>query len=291
MEDETSSGEYQARDDKAEQETTSEHYEQEAKQLLKLHRPDKLLTATLFFEVMGGYLLYLTTLIAFGVLAYYSGHFTILEVAFVVCGLLIIAVPVGVIWYLLANYSKKPSETDVSTEKTSMGKFARSPLGRFLLRFGRLATNRFVRLFQYAIFIFTIVDSIGTWPDRPRLSLAAIALGLSGLFINGLGDTSRWVLNAVAKDVKELWNFNAATASFCKASVEVAKSIGKTLDERHESNQKAHEDIAFVLKGLRDVYLNISSMANPPKPVQLDPAPDEPPSQPEVKDKEGPTDR
>jgi hypothetical protein len=90
-----------SRNDKAEQEAHNEKHEQESKQLLELQRlhlyRQEFLTPKGFLGILNVSLLFITTFIALGVLAFYTGHRITYEIVFVISILLIISFVTGVV--------------------------------------------------------------------------------------------------------------------------------------------------------------------------------------------------
>jgi hypothetical protein len=84
------------------------------------------------------YLLLVTAVIGFGVLAFYTGHKIAQEICFWISIPLLAAIPVVFIWYLLPTRREKIKREAPTGMRERLIRFANSPMGRFFERHERL---------------------------------------------------------------------------------------------------------------------------------------------------------
>jgi len=269
----------QGGDGAAKQEAAGEKYAQEAEQILKLHRQDKVFAPSAFRGVLNAYLLFVAAVTGVGMLASYSHHETTANVFLLISIPLLIIAPIGVLWYLLVTFRKSLSERVAPTKKKWLEKFAESPAG---LAFMRFSNNRFVRFVQYASYTLPIVMAIRDWPKNPRSSLAVIVFFLTLIFLVALWDVARWYDRLVATRIKELWDFNNkivdALTAIGHALNDHKDSILKSFDHLQDQNEFTKTSVLGVL----DLFKLMNQPASPPN--QIDAAPKETQEQPKQLD-------
>jgi hypothetical protein len=171
-----------SRNDKAEQEARNEKHEQESNQLLELQRLNlyrqEFLTPKGFLGILNVSLLFITTFIALGVLAFYTGHRITYEIVFVISILLIIGFVTGVVWYLRTILPRAAKKAE-SGEQDLLVRIVKSSLGKSLLFMGN---NSIFRLINPALNIYMIADAIVHFPGDPRRSLTIIVIFMVLLF-------------------------------------------------------------------------------------------------------------
>jgi len=165
----------QGRDGEAEQKARQDKYKEEAEQLFELHRQNKLLSPSVFLGILNAYLLFVTAVAAFGVVAFYSNHIATLESVFVTCIILLLAAPISAVWYLF-GFRTNPIESEVPKYKSLLDKLTQSSVGTFLARLGQ---NRFARIVLYSLLVLNIEEAIRKWPSNPRFSLGVIVLNMA----------------------------------------------------------------------------------------------------------------
>jgi hypothetical protein len=240
----------QDRDDKAKQESRSEEYEQEIKKLLNLHRPDKIPALTLFLKILSLYLLFVTAVVAFGALAFSSGHITTFKLTFIASIVLLLLLPIGAIWYWGAGFRKKSAEKAAIAKQRLLDKFAQSFFGRALLFLGN---SRIYRLFSYAFCVYAVVDTIiNTFPRRPRFALGIITI-FTALFLTlVILEVARQLDSTLRKETKEIWEFNELLRKAVVSLADSAIATMKNLDQFIELQAKTNDSILDVIVKVND---------------------------------------
>jgi hypothetical protein len=244
-----------SREGAAKQKARDEEYQEEAEQLLKLER--KIVAPNLFLGIMSVYLLFLTVLAAFGVLAYYSGHITTLQIVFLISIPLLLVAPISAIWYSWAIFRKKPTEKAASTKQNLLIRMTRSPIGTVLTR---IVDNPIVTFFQYSLSIFMVILAIiRLYPLAPRLALAAIMINTALSLWNVYIDVNRLITKARREALE-------GTRSILTLAKNLAEGQHKIV-EAHIKNNDAN--VAAIVELNRFVRV----VANIEEPDQLDATP------------------
>jgi Flp pilus assembly protein TadB len=255
-------------DNAAKQEPTGEEYKQEAQQLFRLQRQHLLaFDPSLLIGISNVYLLFVTAVVAFGVLAYYSGHLTILKAVFVVSGLLLLVLPVSAAWYLWPSFKKTPKNKTETSKEALLVRIARSPAGRFLTR---LADNRIFKLYQYSFPVAYIAWAIiRVFPLYPRVALAVIALFIAFFLWSVIHDVDRYHARSYRHTVEsfvkisELLEKQFLLSEYTRTLAESSKDFIVNAEPRH---QKVHEDIATALDALHNSTKVLASAIFPTEP-------------------------
>jgi hypothetical protein len=175
--------ESQQGDDKAEQKSGSEEHKGETPQLRKFQR-DKLLGTLLapsnLLGVIQTYLLFVTAVVGFGVLAFYTGHKITQEVAFYASIPLFLAIPTAVFWFLRPKYLNTTTDKTKLKGQRPLSRVANSTFGKFLV--GTVNSNIYTA-FWLAYLIWRIVRTVRDFPLHPRLSLALVAYYMAVAFL------------------------------------------------------------------------------------------------------------
>jgi predicted membrane channel-forming protein YqfA (hemolysin III family) len=224
----------------SEQEASSEKYEQEAEQLLELHRRHQVLSPSLFLGMLSAYMLFITAVAAVGAIAFSSGHITTLEIVFFTSVALLLFVPVSVIWYLRVTFRKTSTKKTEGNQDLGL-RLAQSFLGTI---FVRLANNRIFKLLGFVLPICMITFAIMVvFPRKPRFSLGIIVFYTTIFVFLMISEVWRQVASAAQTDVKEIWEFNKMALASMQAiggTIPVITKQHEELAERHEKLVEAH---------------------------------------------------
>jgi hypothetical protein len=261
----------QKHDNEAEQKARAEESRQEAEQLVKLQRHG-VLDPSLFTGLLSVYLLFLYTILAFGVIAFYSGHLITLKIVFFTFIPLILIVPIGVFWYLRTLFPRKPSENVAPGKKSLPDRIMQSFVG--------IGNSRVFRLLNFALCIYTIADAIRAFPQHPRFSLAVVALDtaffsalMTLLVVSTFQRKLSGAMDGHLDITKMLFDIVAYT-------YDVAERSRKFIADTEASHQEAHESIVGALKAIDHTTRVMANTTDKPTP-QID-APS-----PEVANREG----
>jgi MFS family permease len=243
-----------------------EESKQERKQLLKLQRDETLSPLGL----LTAYALVVGTFIAFGVLASYSGHKNTLEIFFIVTLILVLAIPVGIVWYFLSFLPKKTSEKLTPSKQSRWGRFTQSSVGKFLYWFG---SSRIGRLLVLTVYSYDIADAIRVFPRHPRLSLAMIVLFLALLF----GFAVFTVGDIFQRKINKIWDILDSHLELFKMTSDritaLAEGWIKFIENVEPSHQEAHKSI---VDALRAIDATTHAMADTIHKLIDDPSPESP---------------
>ena len=246
-----------AGDNKAEQKPRNEEYSEEAEQLLKLHRFDKVLTPQLFLGIVNVYLLFITALGACGVLAYYGGHMIILQGVFIASGLLLLVAAISALWYLQAIFRKTPAEQVALGRQSLLSRIMQSAPGKFL---SFIANDRILRFLQYSLCIYLIGFAIiRLFPQHPRTSLATIAFGMALFLVLMVFG----VVCQLVEEINGLWEFNKTVRN-------VVLSLGNAIyavERRQKEHMAEHERILAAKKVINRSLPEMGNTTEPDKVV------------------------
>ena len=231
-------------DNAAEQKARVEETKQEAEQLVELQRR-KIFSPHVLPVIANAYFLFVGTLVAFGVLAFYSGHLTILKIVFVICIPLLLVVPIGAIWYLLAMFPKKPS-TDVAPGKQSaLDKMLQSPAGKTV---ARVLNSRIFKVFNFSLSIYMVTDAILMFPRHPRASLAIVASYTVSLSVLLTLSVVEKVENRHIGTMYGQLELTKKLSDMIALTYLVAESSRKYIEATEKSHREAHETTTVALK-------------------------------------------
>jgi hypothetical protein len=188
-------------DGAAKQEASNEKYEQEAEQILKLHRENKVFAPSAFRGALNAYLLFVAAVTGVGMLASYSHHETTANVFLVVSIPLLLIAPIGVFLYSLVTFRMNPRDKS-DRKQTLLGRISQTSIGAFLLRTGN---RRFVRLLQFVIPVLMVVDATIKFPQHPRLSLVVMVVYLIMISVLLAFEIARSLEKALLKDINVLF--------------------------------------------------------------------------------------
>jgi ABC-type multidrug transport system fused ATPase/permease subunit len=225
--------------DKAEQEARSEEDKQKTEQLLEGQRKSEPITAKLVLGILNVYLLFVTALVAFGVLAYYGGHLTILKAVFVASGLLLLVLPIVAFWYLWVRY-RRPA-TKKPDSKGLLIRLLQSRIGRF---FTRIIDNPIYELLQLSSSVFMIVWAIKRFHREPRLSLTVIVIYLTMFFVISALHFMRRLVGQVEEGVRTQMQMLEIIQHHNSA----IDRIHKYLDDDARSDSEIHKSILTAIE-------------------------------------------
>jgi hypothetical protein len=245
----------QERNDKAEQQASDKGNTQETDQISKIKR--QLLTPPIAMELMGAYAIVVGTIIAFGALAFYTGHRITQEIIFFTCIPLILAIPAGIVWYLRSTFFPKKTAPNVTPEsQRRLDRFKQSLFGKCLLWLG---TNPIVRLLNIAFYIYVIADAVRGFQRHPRLSLAMIAGYMAAIFalvIAAVADAFQKQLNRRTLDI---WKIMAEHLDVMRHTADIlgdTRAIATmSLDfilGTEESHSEAHKTLVAAVKATHE---------------------------------------
>lgn len=234
-------------DGTAKQEAEGEEYKQEAEQLLKLHRQDKIFAPSLplLFGALSAYLLFVGAVTGVGMLASYTHHettantFLVFSIALLPIGL------IGVLWYLVVTFRTKRGAKEVPKQQRWLIRLAQSRPGRFLFWIG----GSRIRFIGYAAFIYVITDSIRRFPQHPRSSLSFTVFYLALFLFTLILEIVRWTASGIQRDVERIWEFN-----------ELTRSAVISLKDGVELAFKAHEGNAEAIKSIFGILDNMNQL-------------------------------
>lgn len=282
-----------SRDSTAKQETAGEEYKQEADQLLELHRQDKILPPSELLAVLSAYMLFVGAVTGVGVLASYSHHETTANVFLIVCIPLILLALLGVVWYLLISFRKKPTAREVSKRQRLLGRIERTAVIRF---FDWLGRSR-IRFLVFPFFVYTIAESIRAFPLHPRSSLTIIvvylSLSLVLLILESNQLSSRALTGFIRKDSEtqlktvEILQILSNAVGDAQRTAEHAKALAeinsKYIDDTAPADSNIHKAIITATEHIQEsvqaldskITLLTARLDAMTEPKQLDVAPAE----------------
>jgi hypothetical protein len=232
------------REDTAEQEPRNEKYKEKAEHLFEAHRRNEILPPNLVIAILSVFLLFITALGALGVLAFYSGHNTTLEIIFIITIVLLLAVPISVIWYLRVMFRRKPEAKVEQAKKGVLDKLIETPFGMFLARFG---SNLIVQILQYVFVIYMIADAIiSVYPIHPRLSLAIIVVYMPLLLIPVMLRILFWYLSAHESEISNLWEYAAFLHKTDRKLLDALTEVVEVLNTRRQVAESSLESIGAI---------------------------------------------
>jgi hypothetical protein len=248
------------RDDKVEQEARSEENKQEAAQLLKLQRQELLTQLVAPSNVTGLlnlYVVFVGTVVAFGVFAFYTGHKTIQEIIFFACPILFFVLPIGAIWYLRPLFTTK-----VGLSKRILGTLKQYPISKFLARLGN---KRFIRLFSLVVCATMIADAIYSFPKHPRFSLLIVVIYLTLCFASA----SLWIWDEVLKaTMVDIYGLIRDLVDMIDNVMKFALSTHEFIKFTEQSHSEVHKTTAVALRALNDAVQELGKFVTKPHQVE-----------------------
>jgi hypothetical protein len=239
-------------DEKAEQEAREVGNKQETEQGLTLNRKEvlaKLFAPSNTLGLLSLYVVFVGTVVAFGVLAFYTGHKTTQEIVFFVSAILFLALPSGALWYLFPLFIKK------ATLSKLLDKINQSSIAASL---ARLNNNRIFRLFNLALYAFNIADAIYLFPKHPRLSLALLTVYVALLFWL----LSTWALEVLKRRIYEtlakFLEFTEETFRIAGDAYRMAKSSHDFIQNTEESHSEAHKTSSLAIRAVNDAVQELA---------------------------------
>jgi hypothetical protein len=265
---------------KAEEKPTSEEYQQETKQLLDLHRQDKVLTPSLMFRILEVSLLFVGAFAAIGVLASYGHHDTIQELFFIAAVVLVLITFLAAVWYIFVSFIKG---TATPSEQKLLARFTRSSIGRSWLR---LTNNRTFRLLLFPFTcvqtIYMVADAIIRFPRQPRFSLVIIVVYMALFLISATLEIARSLEIALRRDIKEVWEHEARSHEIFSGLLEILKQVDakatealgiavssrKFLEDTEPSHVEMHKSTTVALSSLQQALEAVTNtlLAKPAPP-------------------------
>jgi hypothetical protein len=233
-------------DEKTEQAAREIANKQENEELLALKRKEvlaKLLAPNNLLGLLSLYFLFVGAVVAFGVLAFYTGHKTTQEIIFFISAALFLVPPIGALWFLFPLFIKK------ATLGKLMDRIIRSPLSTSL---ARLTTNHIFRLGILALYAFNIVNAIYLFPKHPRFSLALLTVSVA--FPSWLLIT--WALEALKRDIYHTFSLVVELSEqlqrIANAAYNTAMSAHEYIKTTEPSHDEAHRTTVAALRKIFD---------------------------------------
>jgi sensor histidine kinase YesM len=224
----------------------------------------KLLAPSNTLGLLSLYVGFVGTVVAFGVLAFYTGHRTTQEIAFFVSAILVLILPIGALWYLLPIFIKR------DTLGKLLNRINQSSISKSLARFGN---NRIVRLFNFALYAFMIADTIYTFPKHPRFSLVFIVIYVALSFAYLI----LWVSESIKREIyTQIYERILKLLEIIEGVRDTSRHIAErslTLIERTEkSHSEAHETSTLALRAVNDAVQELARfVAKPPPQIEKEP--------------------
>jgi len=250
-------------DNAAEQQARAEENKQEAEQLIKRYRQE-ILAPSNMLGILTAYLLFITALLAFGAIAFYSGHLITLKIVFLICIPLLLIPLGGVIWYLRTLFPKKSKGKVTPGKQSPLERFMQSSAGMFV---ARLARSPSFKLFNCALCIYGIVEAIRLFPLHPRFSLAVIVYDTI-LFLTLVNSM---ITQQIADHMESQADLMLKIFEFAAYTYGIAESSRKFIENTEPSHQETHQTTTAALKAL-DNTVHVIAGRTPPHQL-------EPPSQ------------
>jgi hypothetical protein len=251
------------RDDKAEQAARNEENKQETAQLLKLQR-QKLLTPLLapsnVLGLLSLYVGFVGTVVAFGVLAFYTGHKITQEIVFFTCVIFFLILPIGAIWYLRPIFTKKDA-----LGKRLLDKLKQSSISRSLARLGN---DRRVRLFNLAFYTFMICIEIRQFPLHPRFSLAMVVLYMALSFASLIFWVSETLEVEILNRLRDIVDVLERVWEMANYARGIAESSLKFIEGTEKSHSEAHETTTVALRAVNDAVQELARFVTKPAQVE-----------------------
>jgi len=200
------------------------------------------------------YLVFVGTVVAFGVLAFYTGHKTTQEVAFFGTAILFLILPIGALWYLLPIFIKK------DTLGRLLKRINQSSISKSLARLGK---DRRVRLINLALYAFMICIEIRQFPLHPRFSLAMVVLYMALSFVYLIP----WVSESIKREIyieiyRETGEVYKSILSVLKIIegvrdhsmlvLRIAEGSHKSIEGTEESHSEAHKTTVAAIRAIND---------------------------------------
>jgi hypothetical protein len=215
------------------------------------------------------YLLFLTVLAAFGVLAYYAGHITTLQIVFLISIPLLLVAPVSAIWYSWAIFRKNVTEKAAPSERSLLIRIVRSPVGRVLTR---IVNNPIVKLLEYSLSIFMVgFTIIRIFPLHPRAALAIIVAYITVTFASVIIDVDNSITRSRRESLETI-NSILGILKDMTSTLSRTGDLAEMVSKFVTSHMETHENITIALKAIQHTT---EVLANPIQTRQLDAPPEE----------------
>jgi hypothetical protein len=253
------------RDDKAEQAARNEENEQEAEQRLIKRQEvlNQILAPNNVLGLLNLYVVFLGVVVAFGLLAFYTGHKVAQEITFVACIVLFLVLPISAIWYLHPIFTKNG--------KRLLDRITQSSISKYLARLGN---NRILRFSNAALYAFMISGAIYSFPRHPRFSLVIVVIYVA----LSIWSLIAWASQALKRDIygilSKVLEINADLHSIASGAFKVAMSAHEYIQNTKESHSEAHKNTAAAITAINDTLQLVATTVVQPQVDTLSKGPE-----------------
>mgnify|MGYP001358457868 CR=1 FL=1 len=251
-------------DNKAEQAASEIANKQETEQLLTLRRKEvlaKILAPSNMLGLLSLYFLLVGTIVAFGVLAFYTGHKITQEIVFFISAALFLIPPVGALWYMHPFFIKKDAIRKL------VNRITQSPLSWTLARLGN---NRSFRLFTLAMYALVIAFAIYSSPKHPRFSLVVVVIYMAFSFGGLITWASEVLERKIYVTLGKFLEFSEETFRIARNAFNMAKGSHDFIQGTEESHSEAHKTTVTAIRAINDALQLVATVQ-----VQVDAPPKE----------------
>ena len=226
-------------DNKPEQHARAEENQQNIEQLRKRQRPE-VSDLTIFFAALNVVFGSIVALASVGVLAFYSQHAILREIALFGSIALLLIVPFVIIWFVRTLVTKRPTK-----ETTKGGVQRKTALSRIVSKMVRAGDSRALRLINFGIAIDVLAYAIiRVLPRDTSGGIILIAINALTLSVN----ITYEIVRPLRREIEELWKTPSLVADVFRSQQEMIEAISKGLNNARESNEKTNALLADAFR-------------------------------------------
>jgi hypothetical protein len=240
-------------DNKVEQAAREVENKQETEKLITLQRKEvlaQLLAPSNLLGLLSLYVVFVGTVVAFGVLAFYTGHKTTQEIVFFISAILFLFLPIGALSYLLPIFIKKDALGKL------LNRINQSSVSKFLARIGN---NRIFRLSTLMGYAYMIADAIYAFPKHPRLSLTIAIIYVVLSFWSLITWASEALGTKFYETLNKVVDLNEQTYRIATAAYNTAMGAHDFIQNTEPSHDDAHRTTVAAIRKIIDTLESIAA--------------------------------